>query len=116
MVIIYVHLWKRLYTLNRELNHNQYQENSMLNESISFMEIEYAICIRNLMTQLRLNLEIETGRFRPIYDKSIKNNRKRLPSERICKICDIEPCENEFYFIFICPKYNEVRQRVLGFI
>ena len=71
-MIIYVHLWKRLYTLYRELNHNQHQENSMLNESISFKEIEHAICIRNLMTQLRLILEIETGRFRPIYDKSIK--------------------------------------------
>ena len=53
-----------------------------------------------------LPLEIETGRCTPIYDKTIKKNRKRLPSERICKLCDIESCEDEFHFIFICPKYN----------
>ena len=55
------------------------------------------------MTRLRLGilpLEIETGRFTPIYDTAIKKNRKRL---RICKLCDIESCEDEFHFIFICP-------------
>ena len=46
---------------------------------------------RSLMTQLRLGillLEIETGRFTPIYDKTIKKNRKRLPSEWLCKLCE----------------------------
>ena len=65
---------------------------------------------RSLMTQSRLEilpLEIETGRLTPIYDKTIKKNRKMLPSERICKLCDNESCE--FHFIFIYPKYNEIR-------
>ena len=28
-----------------------------------------------------------------------KKNRKRLPSERLCKLCDIESCGDEFHFI-----------------
>ena len=71
------------------------------------------------MTQLKLGIlppEIETGRFTPIYNKTIQINRNRLPSARICKLCDIESCEDEFHFIFICPEYNEIRQRVLGSI
>ena len=56
---------------------------------------------RSLMSQFRsgiLPLEVE---YRKIYthlyyDKSIKKNRKRKPSERICKICDQKETEDEF--------------------
>ena len=44
-------------------------------------------CRRSLISQCRsgiLPLEIETGRYTPIYDKLLKKNRKREPHERIC--------------------------------
>ena len=45
----------------------------------------------SLMSKLRtgiLPLEIEVGRYLPIYDKTSKRNRKRESHERICKLCD----------------------------
>ena len=67
---------------------------------------------RSLMSRFRsgiLPLEVETGRYAPIYDQSIKKNRKRKPSERICKICDQKETEDEFHFLCICPKYSMIR-------
>ena len=64
------------------------------------------------MTQLRLGilpLEKETGRYTLIYDKALKRNRKREPSERLCKFCDIKTCEDEIHFVLSCSKYDEIR-------
>ena len=71
---------------------------------------------RSLFTQLRLGilpLEIEAGRFTPIYDKSIKKNRKRHPSERLCKLCNMKICEDEIHFMLICPMYEHARQYLI---
>ena len=71
-------------------------------ESLSLIDI-------SLLLRLGiLPLEIEAGRFTPIYDKSITKNRKRHPSERLCKIC-----EDEIHFILICPIYEHVRQNLI---
>ena len=71
---------------------------------------------RSLFTQLRLGilpLEIEAGRFTPMYDKSIKKNRKRHPSERLCKLCNMKICEDEIHFMLICPMYEHARQYLI---
>ena len=61
---------------------------------------------RSLMSQFRtgiLPLEIETGRYVPIFDKNLKKNRKRTANERICKLCRINDIENEYHFLCVCP-------------
>ena len=59
-----------------------------------------------------MSLEIETGRFTPIYNKTQKN-RKRLPSERICKLCDLGVCEDEIHFVPTCTKHEAIRKAIL---
>ena len=47
---------------------------------------------RSFLAQLRLGimpLEIETGRYTPIYDKEKKMNRRRHPSERLCALYEL---------------------------
>jgi len=59
---------------------------------------------RSLMSQFRcgiLPLEIETGRYTPIYDKTEKKNRKRTALERLCKICKSNEIEDELHFLCI---------------
>ena len=56
---------------------------------------------RILLAELRLkilSLEIETGGFTLIYNKTVMKNRKRHPSERLCKVCNTRACEDEVYF------------------
>ena len=68
---------------------------------------------RSLMSQFRtgiLPLEIETGRYVPIYDKVLKKNRKRTSEERICKYCNLNDIENEYHFLFICSLYDCKRE------
>ena len=44
--------------------------------------------IKELQFRTRiLQLEIETGRYVPIFDKTLKKNRKRIANERLCKLC-----------------------------
>ena len=67
---------------------------------------------RSLLSQFRMGilpLEIETGRFYPIYDKVLKKNRIRESHERICRICKSGDIENELHFLCICPLYQNVR-------
>ena len=67
---------------------------------------------RSLLSQFRMGilpLEIETGRFYPIYDKVLKKNRRREPHERICRICKSGDIENELHFLCICHLYQNVR-------
>ena len=55
---------------------------------------------RSLMAQFSLRLlplEIETGRYAPIYDIDVEKNRKRYPSERVCKLYNTAECEDTFY-------------------
>ena len=61
-------------------------------------------------------LEIETGRFTTIYDNSLKKNRKREPTERLCKFYDIKTCEDEIHFVLSCSKYDEIRSNVFSTI
>ena len=68
---------------------------------------------RSLMSQFRtgiLPLEIETGRYVPIFDKTLKKNRKRTANERICKLCRLNDIENEYHFLCVCPVYNSRRK------
>ena len=62
---------------------------------------------RSLMSQFRtgiLPLEIETGRYVPIFDKNLKKNRMR-----ICKLCRLNVIENGYHFLCVCPVYNSRR-------
>ena len=66
---------------------------------------------RSLMSQFRtgiLPLEIETGRYVPIFYKTLKKNRKRTANERICK----NDIENEYHYLCVCPVYNS-RHKIL---
>ena len=61
------------------------------------------------MSQLRtgiLPLEIETGRYVPIFDKTLKKNRNHTANERPCKECRLKTIENENHFLCVCPVYN----------
>ena len=72
---------------------------------------------RSLLAQFRLGilpLEIETGRYTPIYDKNTKLNKKRHPSERICTLCNIGLCEDELHFLLICPVLRDLRRLLLN--
>ena len=57
-----------------------------------------------------LPLEIETGRYVPIFDKTLKKTRKRTANERICKLCRLNDIENEYHFLCVCPVYNSRRK------
>ena len=46
----------------------------------------------------------------------IKKSRKRSPSKRTCKICDLKLCKDERHFILICYKYDEIRHCILDFM
>ena len=61
---------------------------------------------RSLMSQFRtgiLLLEIETGRYLPIFYKTLKKNRKRTANERPCKLCRLNDIENEYHFVVVYP-------------
>ena len=71
---------------------------------------------RSLMSQFRIGnlpLEIETGRYVPIFDKTWKKNRKRTANERLCKLCRLNDIENEYHFLCVCPVYNSRRTILL---
>ena len=69
---------------------------------------------RSPMSQFKtgiIPLEIETGRYVvPIFDKTLKKNRKRTTNERICKLCRLNAIENEYPFLCVCPVYNSRRK------
>ena len=68
---------------------------------------------RSLMSQFRtgiLPLEIETGRYVPIFYKTLKKNRKCTANERICKLCRLNDIENEYHFLCVGPVYNSRRK------
>ena len=64
------------------------------------------------MAQLRLSchkLNIETGRYVPYKDRL-------SPELRLCKLCNMNVCEDEKHFILICPHYAEERKLFLDHI
>ena len=70
------------------------------------------VMFNSLMSQFRtgiLPLEIETGRDVPIFDKTMKKNRKRTANGRLCKLCRLNDIENEYHFLCVCPVYNSRR-------
>ena len=74
---------------------------------------------RSFLAQLRLGilpLEIETGRYTPIYDKEKKMNRRRHPSERLCALCELESIEDEVHFLLVCPLYQDLRLHLVDTI
>ena len=59
---------------------------------------------RSLMSQYRtgiLALEIETGRYVPICDKTLKK-----ANQHFCELCRLNDIENEYRFLCVCPVYN----------
>ena len=59
---------------------------------------------RSLCAQLRsgiLPLHLETGRYRGVVEE-----------ERICIYCDVDDIESEFHFVFYCPLYHDLRQKL----
>ena len=63
-----------------------------------------------------LLLEIENGRFFPIYDIHLKKNRKSKPCERKCKICKSNLVEDEIHFVCVCPLYQDLRTQLYDVI
>ena len=63
-----------------------------------------------------MSLEIETSRFTPIYDKTFKKDRHRLPPVRLRKLCNMGVCEDEVHFITICTKYEAIGKTILDSI
>ena len=62
---------------------------------------------RSSLAQLRLGillLEIETGRYTPIYDNITKLSRKRHPSKILCALCELGSSEDEVNFLLVCPR------------
>ena len=63
---------------------------------------------RDALAQLRLSshcLHIETGRYG-------KNRIER--NERVCQMCSTGDIEDEYYFVFICDIYNELRIKYIS--
>ena len=61
--------------------------------------------LRKLLSKFRLSsheLEIERGR----YGKSVP------PEERICKLCEERQVEDEFHFLIICKKFDNIRKHL----
>ena len=56
-----------------------------------------------------LPLERETGRYVPIFYKTLKKYRKRTANERLCKLCRLNDIGNEYHFMCVCPVYNSRR-------
>jgi len=59
---------------------------------------------RSLLAKFRcgiLQLRIETGRF----------NQTKL-EERTCEICNTPEIEDEFHFLCVCNKYNNLRENM----
>ena len=96
------------------------EKTSKLRTYIMFKDIfepeTYIKCMsrrrRSRMAQFRtgiLPLEIETGRYAPIFYKTLKKNRKRTANERLCELCRLNDIENEYHFLCVCPVYNSRR-------
>jgi hypothetical protein len=63
--------------------------------------------LRSSFAKLRLGahkLHIETGRY---------SKEKLIPSERICKMCELNVCEDEFHFVMSCELYKDERANFL---
>ena len=59
---------------------------------------------RSFMSQFRtgiIPLKIETGRYVPILDKTLKKNETRTTNERLCKLCWLSAIENGYNFMCV---------------
>ena len=75
-------------------------------------------CERSIFAQLRLGilaLCIETGRFVNTFDPVSGLHRKLKVEERLCKLCNTNATEDEFHFLFACPKYVNERQKLFNY-
>ena len=70
------------------------------------MDVSTNVEYRKNISRIRLSchkLQIEIGR--------LASRALRLePEERICKLCDLNTCEDEVHFISICPKFCNERR------
>ena len=65
------------------------------------------ISLRSHLCRLRTSahsLRIQTGRF---------SNNRTPRNERVCLLCNMNEVEDEFYFMFICPKYSILRRKYI---
>ena len=62
-----------------------------------------------------LALCIETGRFVNTFDPVSGLHRKFKVEERLCKLCNTNATEDEFHFLFTCPKYVNERQKLFNY-
>ena len=69
---------------------------------VDFFALRY-ICMLYLLYTLLYTFALETGRYRGVVEE-----------ERVCIYCDIHDIENEFHFMFYCPLYHELRQKLFS--
>ena len=65
------------------------------------------ISLRSHLCRLRTSahsLRIQTGRF---------SNNRTPRNERLCLLCNMNKVEDEFHFMFICPKYSILRRKYI---
>ncbi len=75
----------------------------MKNISVKYRANICAVGLANLRLSAH-QLRIETGRY----------GRNRVPiDERYCTICDARDIEDEYHFVIVCPRYNELRTRYI---
>jgi hypothetical protein len=70
---------------------------------------------RSILAQFRagiLPLEVETGRYELVRDNITGKVRRKLASERICKICNLNEIEDELHFACDCSGYAIIRTRM----
>ena len=87
---------------NKLRNYRTYKNKFIKEEYLNTIQLKEH---RGSIARLRLSchkLHIETGRF-------AKKESKLLPSERLCKLCNINECEDEFHFVIKCNLYSEKR-------
>ena len=63
------------------------------------------------MSQIRtgiLPLEIETGRYVPFFDKTLKKYRKHTANEPLYKLCRLNAIENEYHFLCVCSVRRKI--------
>ena len=80
----------------------------------------YLDCIHNkdkhvLLTKFRIGicfLHIETGRYEP----AGRGQNYIDASLRYCLCCNTQRVEDEFYFLIVCPVYNQLRTVFLGVV
>ena len=73
----------------------------------------------SLLDQLRSGIlppRLETGRLKNIRDENTGHFRKLKVEERVCTLCNLNWIEDEIHFVFVCPKYTQIRSPLLDLL